>query len=93
MPRNVIVDKAERGKRSLGCWLSFPSTQVVELIALAGFDFIQIDGEHGPFGPDDIEQTCLAAQAVGLTVTARPPSRDPAASKSRVQCIASPVPP
>ena len=75
--RNAIVAKAARGERSLGCWLTFPSTQVVELIALAGFDFVQIDGEHGPFGPQDIESTCLAAQAVGLTVTARTPSLDP----------------
>ncbi len=75
--RNAIIERSARGERSLGCWLTFPSTQVVELVALAGFHFVQIDGEHGPFGPDDIEQTCLAAQAVGLTVTARPPSLDP----------------
>ncbi len=72
-----MVERAARGEKSLGCWLTFPSSQIVELVALAGFHFVQIDGEHGPFSPDDIEQTCLAAQAVGLTVTARPPSLDP----------------
>lgn len=71
---NIIVERAERGETSLGCWLIFPSVQVVELVAMAGFHFVQIDGEHGPFGPDDIEQTCLAAEAVGLTVLARTPS-------------------
>ena len=74
---NAIVDRAARGERSLGCWLTFPSTQIVELIALAGFHFVQIDGEHGPFGPEDIERTCLAAEAAGLTVTARTPSLEP----------------
>ena len=76
IPRNAITKRAGRGERSLGCWLNFPSTQLVELLAIAGFHFVQIDGEHGPFGPGEIEQTCLAAQAVGLTVTARPPSLD-----------------
>jgi 4-hydroxy-2-oxoheptanedioate aldolase len=52
----------------------FPGPQIVELLALAGFHFVQIDGEHGPFGPEDIEQTCLAAEAFGLTVIARTPS-------------------
>ena len=74
--RNAILERSERGERSLGCWLTFPSVQLVELIALAGFHFIQIDGEHGPFAPQDVERTCLAAQAVGLTVTARIPSLD-----------------
>ena len=74
--RNAILERAERGERSLGCWLTFPSVQVVELTALAGFHFIQVDGEHGPFAAQDIERTCLAAQAVGLTVTARIPSLD-----------------
>jgi 2-keto-3-deoxy-L-rhamnonate aldolase RhmA len=78
LPGNVIIERAASGEKSLGCWLTFPSTQIVELAALAGFHFVQIDGEHGPFDPDDIEQTCLAAQAVGLTVTARPPSINPA---------------
>ena len=57
--------------------MTFPSVQIVELIAFAGFHFVQIDGEHGPFSPEDIEFTCLAAQAAGLTVTARIPSLDP----------------
>ena len=61
------------GERALGCWLTFPSVHMVELIAMAGFDFVQIDGEHGPFTLVDVELTCIAAGAVGLTVTARVP--------------------
>lgn len=31
----------------LGAWVKLPATESIELLALAGFDFVVIDGEHG----------------------------------------------
>jgi 2-keto-3-deoxy-L-rhamnonate aldolase RhmA len=33
---------------ALGTWVKIPATEVVELVALAGFDFVVIDLEHSP---------------------------------------------
>ena len=40
---------------------------------LAGFDFIHLDGEHGLFSPESIDEMCRVADGFGLTVTARVP--------------------
>lgn len=33
---------------ALGTWVKMPATEVVELVALAGFDFVVVDLEHSP---------------------------------------------
>ena len=38
-----------KNQKSLGCWMPFTSVQLIELLAIAGFDFVQLDGEHGAF--------------------------------------------
>ena len=40
-----------------------PSPDVVEIIALAGFDFALLDAEHGRISPDDAYPMILAAEA------------------------------
>ena len=39
----------ETGEKARGCVLVFPSAELVELLGIAGFDFIHVDGEHGSF--------------------------------------------
>ncbi len=68
-----------KNQKSLGCWMPFTSVQLIELLAIAGFDFVQLDGEHGPFSLDQIETTCITAELCGMSVFARPPSCDAAA--------------
>lgn len=36
------------GKRLIGCWCSMGSPIVAEVLGLAGFDWIVLDGEHAP---------------------------------------------
>jgi len=58
--------------------MPFTSVQLIELLAIAGFDFVQLDGEHGPFDLDQIETTCITAELCGMSVFARPQSCDTA---------------
>ena len=44
---NTILEKMANGQRAVGCALVFPSTDLVELIGMAGMGFVYIDGEHG----------------------------------------------
>ena len=77
MITNNIVKKMEKGETARGCVLVFPSAELVDLLGIAGFDFIHVDGEHGSFSPDSVDAMCRAADGAGLTTTARVPSLDP----------------
>jgi 4-hydroxy-2-oxoheptanedioate aldolase len=50
---------------------------LVEISALAGFDHVIIDGEHGSVSVRDVEDLVRAAEAVGITPLARVPSNTP----------------
>ena len=39
-----------RDKPTVGTWLQLPSTDVAELMARAGYDWVAVDMEHGSFG-------------------------------------------
>jgi len=69
--------KLLQGHNVLGCWTSFGSPQIAELLAMTGFDFLLFDQEHG-LG----DSTSLVAllQAIAPTATSsvvRIPSNDP----------------
>lgn len=59
------------GGRMLGTFSIIPSADVIELIALGGFDFVIIDMEHGPFGLETVRAGLTAARARGLQVVVR----------------------
>jgi len=72
--QNAMKAKIHRGEVALGISLMFPSPQLVEMLAYAGFDWVLIDCEHGSIGPADIEMMAMAADASGITAIARPRS-------------------
>jgi 4-hydroxy-2-oxoheptanedioate aldolase len=48
MPRNTFKQAIVNGERQVGLWSGLASPIAAEIIAGAGFDWIVIDGEHGP---------------------------------------------
>jgi len=48
MPRNTFKQSIANGERQVGLWSGLASPIAAEIIAGAGFDWIVIDGEHGP---------------------------------------------
>ena len=72
---NNIFAKNRDGKKGLGLGLVYPSSEAIELVGmLGGFDYINLDGEHGLFSPESIDAMVRAADGYGLTVTARVPN-------------------
>jgi 4-hydroxy-2-oxoheptanedioate aldolase len=61
----------------LAAFSIIPSREIVELIALAGFDAVILDMEHGPYGIDSLGPLILAAQARGIYPIARVQRNDP----------------
>ena len=76
--KNLMKDKIARGEPALGASIMFPSPQIVEMLAYAGFDWVLIDCEHGSIGLADVEVMAMAADASGITAIARPRSNDAA---------------
>lgn len=77
MTPNRMKKKLEAGDYILGATMNFVSPEIVELIALAGFDYILFDGEHGPIDPSNLTASVCAAERRGLTALARPPTSEP----------------
>lgn len=66
--------RARAGETLLGCFLTWPVAGVAELAALAGFDFVLIDVEHGFFSIESVASTILACDGAGIAPLVRPPS-------------------
>ena len=74
MPHTNRVKAAMgEGRLAYGYNLAFPAPWVVDILAKQRFDFVWLDGEHGPFGLEQLEHMCRAAEAAGVTPIARVP--------------------
>ena len=58
----------------LGCFLTWPTAGVTELLSIAGFDFLVLDAEHGFFSIESIEQMVIASDGAGIPAIVRVPS-------------------
>jgi 2-keto-3-deoxy-L-rhamnonate aldolase RhmA len=67
----------------IGTWVKLPTVEVVELLALAGLDFVIIDLEHGTLNIETVSQMIGTARLMGL----RPYVRVPAATAAYVQPV------
>ncbi|KAA2252843.1 aldolase [Solihabitans fulvus] len=59
------------GERLLAIFNLIPATEIIELVAIAGFDVVIVDMEHGPHELSDVRQAILAAEAAGLHTVVR----------------------
>lgn len=70
---NRIKAAMRAGRKAHGYNLAFPSPWVIDILGRIDFDFVFIDGEHGPFGLDQLEDLCRTAERYNLTTIARVP--------------------
>jgi 2-keto-3-deoxy-L-rhamnonate aldolase RhmA len=70
---NRIKAAMRAGRKACGYSLSFPSPWVIDILGKLDFDYVFIDGEHGPFGLDQLEDICRTAERYNLTTFARVP--------------------
>jgi len=76
--KNAMKEQIAGGGVALGVSMMFPSPQLVEMLAYAGFDWMLLDCEHGSLSLADVEVMCMAADAAGITPIARPRSNSTA---------------
>src|SRR5579864_5948475 len=58
-----LKERLHSGKPVFGAWLSIPSPVVAEVMALAGFDFLVIDTEHGAINVESVQTLIQAISA------------------------------
>ncbi len=75
MPENTLKRKLAGAAVVLGANLQLDSPWLVEMVSLAGFDYVMLDGEHGLVW-GELPRLVLAADAAGITVLVRVPSAD-----------------
>lgn len=77
MRTNLVRQKLKSGQVVIGCFVGFPSAEVVEICGYSGYDFVMIDAEHGPISPHDAYHMVLAAEVSGTSPLIRVPRNDP----------------
>jgi 4-hydroxy-2-oxoheptanedioate aldolase len=60
-----------------GTWVQTPSPEVVEILGWSGWDFVILDLEHGPYGPEGLPHLIRAAEASETTPFVRVPLSAP----------------
>lgn len=66
-----------KGEDVIGPFIKLTSPALVEIFGLAGFDFVIIDAEHGPFNMETAENLIRAAELVNISPVVRVRCNDP----------------
>jgi 4-hydroxy-2-oxoheptanedioate aldolase len=75
--RNSLKRKLSQQEFVLGTFLEIPSPQLVEILGLAGFDFVVIDCEHGSIDLRDTEDLIRASLSTDISAVVRVAKCDP----------------
>src|SRR5436190_24377150 len=70
--RNML----DADKPAFGLWISIADPAVVEIVAYAGFDYVNIDMEHTTLELSMVENMCRAASACGISALVRVPENN-----------------
>ena len=81
LPRNRFKAGLESGNTQFGLWLGIPDTSVAEMLAGAGFDWLVVDHEHGPFELRDVMAHLQAMAPYDVAPIVRPVDDNPALLK------------
>lgn len=71
-----FTEKLARAERcQYGTWVKLPCHETLDMLALAGLDFIVLDTEHAPLTLETCARLTAHAQALGLSVLVRAPDQ------------------
>jgi 2-keto-3-deoxy-L-rhamnonate aldolase RhmA len=72
IPANRLKSTLRNGGSALGTMLvEVRQPSIMQILSNAGFDFVLIDGEHGPFSIETVADLSRAARQAGLTPIVR----------------------
>jgi hypothetical protein len=68
--KNLLTESG-RAVPPIGTFMKIPAVETVEIVKLAGFDFIVLDAEHALLSASDLNQMILVARAIGISPIVR----------------------
>jgi len=71
--RNMIREALDKRNLALGTWVQMRNPEACELVAVAGYDFVILDMEHGSFGWDGAVDMIRAVEYGGAAPVIRLP--------------------
>jgi len=69
--KNILKERLINKEIVIGPFMKLPSPPVVEIVGLAGFDYVIIDCEHGPLNVLEAENMVRAAHLVNMAAVLR----------------------
>ena len=78
MKKNNLKEALKEGKNIFGPFMKFTDPAAVEIMGLAGFDFVIIDAEHGPISIQSAQNMIRAAETANITPIIRVANNDEA---------------
>jgi 4-hydroxy-2-oxoheptanedioate aldolase len=72
IPTNHFKKAIGAGKVQIGCWVGFADAGVAEALSPCGFDWLLLDGEHGPNTPRTVLDQLRATAAYPVNAVVRP---------------------
>ncbi len=76
-PPNTFKRDLVAGKRLIGCWCSLANASTAEVLGLAGFDWLLVDGEHAPNDVSSLVPQLMALKDSVSAPVVRPPWNEP----------------
>jgi len=77
MRHNRLKDTKARGEPTIGAAIAMPSPDLVDFCGFLGFEWIIMDGEHGPIGPSECLAMCRVCEAHGMSSIVKVPRLEP----------------
>ncbi len=62
MFHNRLKRMIREGQPAVGCWVNLADPSGVEIVANAGFDWLLVDTEHSPIGPESLRNILIACR-------------------------------
>lgn len=72
IPINHFKNALQAQQAQVGCWVGFADAGVAEALAPCGFDWLLLDGEHGPNTPRTVLDQLRALAAYPVQAVVRP---------------------
>lgn len=66
-----FVTRFRAGEAVIGTWLTIPEPTIIEAMGPGNFDFLLVDGEHGPAHPDILHPLVAASERIKQAVVYR----------------------
>lgn len=78
---NMLRRRLKAGELTIGCWSALGSPVTTEVLGLAGFDWLLLDGEHAPNDVLSFIPQLMALKDSASMPVVRPPQNDPVVIK------------